>query len=157
MTAWQQPQGERRQGKAKLKACAIVQAFSLGAQELQLHSLGRQGKAMQSSRACASAQAFDLGAQEVQLQSWGSTAEDLFVIGELLARIDARIVVKLPITRAGTAVAAQLVALGTRVTLTGALTGFRPVLGTRITLTGALAGLRAVLGTRITLRNAFRG
>lgn len=55
----------------------------------------------------------------MQLQSWGTTAEDLFAVGEQLARIDARVVVKLPITRAGAAAAARLVAGGTRVTLTG--------------------------------------
>lgn len=64
-------------------------------------------------------QAFDLGLQEVQLQTWGSTLDTLITTGQSLSRIDPRIVVKVPITRLGTAAAAQLIRVGVRVTLTG--------------------------------------
>ncbi|MEM8805339.1 MAG: transaldolase family protein [Cyanobacteria bacterium P01_G01_bin.38] len=62
--------------------------------------------------------AFELGAREVQLQAWGSTVEALVSIGEQLAALDTRVVVKVPITRLGTTAAAQLTQLGVRVTLT---------------------------------------
>ncbi|MEO1400923.1 MAG: transaldolase family protein [Cyanobacteria bacterium J06635_1] len=62
--------------------------------------------------------AFALGAQEVQLQTWGDTIAALVSTGEQLAALDARVVVKVPITRLGTTAAAQLAKLGVRVTLT---------------------------------------
>lgn len=65
------------------------------------------------------ARAFDLGAAELQLQTWGGTADALAAAGLELAAIDARVVVKVPITRAGVTAGVRLVAEGARVTLTG--------------------------------------
>ncbi|MGB3494873.1 MAG: transaldolase family protein [Elainellaceae cyanobacterium] len=62
--------------------------------------------------------AFQLGAQEVQMQTWGATEDDLVITGQHLAAIDNRIVVKVPITRTGTAAAARLAAQGIRITMT---------------------------------------
>ena len=62
--------------------------------------------------------AFDLGAKEMQLQTWGDTVEELVRIGQQLAAIDPRVVVKAPITRLGTTATSQLIAAGARVTLT---------------------------------------
>lgn len=64
-------------------------------------------------------QAFNLGAQEVQLQTWGTSVEASEKIGNRLAAIDDRVVVKIPVTQVGTAAAARLLAQGIRVTLTG--------------------------------------
>lgn len=64
-------------------------------------------------------QAFELGAKEVQLQTWGATANSLLKTGKILAAIDERVVVKVPITKSGTEAASQLIAQGIRVTLTG--------------------------------------
>ncbi|MBD2777265.1 transaldolase family protein [Iningainema tapete] len=63
--------------------------------------------------------AFSLKAQEVQLQTWGTTVDSLVTTGKLLAAIDQRIVVKVPITKMGTEAAARLIAEGMRITLTG--------------------------------------
>ncbi|MEM8611792.1 MAG: transaldolase family protein [Cyanobacteria bacterium P01_H01_bin.105] len=62
--------------------------------------------------------AFELGAQEVQLQTWGNTQTSLIKTGHALAKIDRRVVVKVPITQLGTAAAAILVTDGIRVTMT---------------------------------------
>lgn len=64
-------------------------------------------------------QARSLGFQEVQLQAWGSTAAALRQTGQALAAIHPQVVVKVPITQAGTEAAAALIAAGVRVTLTG--------------------------------------
>ncbi len=64
-------------------------------------------------------QAFTLGAQEVQLQAWGTTVEALVQTGQQLAAIDERVIVKVPVTQVGTQAAAQLMASGARITLTG--------------------------------------
>lgn len=63
--------------------------------------------------------AFALKAQELQLQTWGTTVDSLVKTGLLLAAIDERIVVKVPITKIGTEAAARLIAEGIRITLTG--------------------------------------
>lgn len=63
--------------------------------------------------------ALGMGSQEVQLQTWGVTVETLVDTGKALAAIDDRVVVKVPITRLGADAAAQLIAAGVRVTLTG--------------------------------------
>ncbi len=65
------------------------------------------------------ARAFSLGAQEVQLQAWGGTVERYLQTGEALAALDPRVVVKIPITKAGTTAATKLIGKGIRVTLTG--------------------------------------
>lgn len=65
-----------------------------------------------------SRRALDLDAREVHLQAWGDSAEALFQTGERLAALDERIVVKLPVTQAGTTAAAALVRQGIPVTLT---------------------------------------
>src|SRR5919199_5828369 len=62
-------------------------------------------------------QAFNLGAKEVQLQTWGTSVDALEKTGQLLAAIDDRIVVKVPITQVGTQAASQLIAQGIRITL----------------------------------------
>ncbi len=64
-------------------------------------------------------QAFALKASEVQLQTWGTTVDSLVETGKLLAAIDQRVVVKVPITKIGTEAASSLIAEGIRVTLTG--------------------------------------
>jgi transaldolase len=64
-------------------------------------------------------QAFNLGAKEVQLQTWGTSVDALVKTGELLAAIDNKVVVKVPITKVGTEAASQLIAQGIRITLTG--------------------------------------
>jgi transaldolase len=62
--------------------------------------------------------AFELGAGEIQVQAWGETAEALYRCGSQLATQDRRVVVKLPITRAGCAAGRQLIQAGKRVTMT---------------------------------------
>src|SRR4028118_301496 len=62
-------------------------------------------------------QAFELGCKEVQLQTWGNTVDVLVNTGKLLAAIDDRIVVKVPITQLGTQAASQLIAEGIKSTL----------------------------------------
>jgi transaldolase len=64
-------------------------------------------------------QAFALDAKEIQIQTWGATVDSLVNTGKLLATIDKRIVVKVPITTTGTEAAAKLIAEGIRITLTG--------------------------------------
>ncbi|MDF5728597.1 MAG: transaldolase family protein [Rhizonema sp. PD38] len=63
-------------------------------------------------------QAFALKAKEIQLQTWGTTVDSLVKTGKLLAAIDERIVVKVPITKIGTEAASLLIAEGIRITLT---------------------------------------
>ena len=63
--------------------------------------------------------AFALGAQEIHLQTWGTQTSALLYTGQQLAEIDDRVVVKVPITQVGCTAAAQLMAAGIRVTLTG--------------------------------------
>lgn len=63
--------------------------------------------------------AFHLGAKEVQLQTWGTSVDTLVKTGELLAGIDDRVVVKVPITQVGTQAASRLIAQGIPITLTG--------------------------------------
>lgn len=63
--------------------------------------------------------ALGLNFQEIQLQTWGTTVEQLVDRGRRLGAIDPRVVIKVPITHMGTLAAAQLVAAGERVTLTG--------------------------------------
>ncbi|GAX41001.1 transaldolase [Tolypothrix sp. NIES-4075] len=64
-------------------------------------------------------QAFALNAKEVQLQTWGTTVDSLVKTGKLLAAINERIVVKVPITKMGTEAASKLIAEKIRITLTG--------------------------------------
>ena len=54
----------------------------------------------------------------MQLQTWGNTVDVLVNTGKLLAAIDDRIVVKVPITQVGTQAASQLSAEGIKITLT---------------------------------------
>jgi transaldolase len=63
--------------------------------------------------------AFDLGANEIHLQAWGSKMEQMLKIARELARIDQRVMVKVPITPAGILCARNLIAEGSNVTLTG--------------------------------------
>ncbi|HEY9599789.1 MAG TPA: transaldolase family protein, partial [Cyanophyceae cyanobacterium] len=64
-------------------------------------------------------EALYLGVQEIQLQTWGTSVDALVNTGKLLAEIDDRVVVKVPITNVGTEAASALIAQGIRVTLTG--------------------------------------
>jgi transaldolase len=63
-------------------------------------------------------EAIKLGAQEVHLQAWGNSAANLHQIGQALASLNQRIVVKLPATQIGTTAAAALIREGIPVTLT---------------------------------------
>lgn len=65
-----------------------------------------------------SAEAFDRGATEFHAQAWGATAGAMADTGRALAALDARVVVKVPVTRAGVEAAARLVHEGVRVTMT---------------------------------------
>jgi transaldolase len=62
------------------------------------------------------------GVQEVQLQAWGGTVDRYVQMGHRLSDIDPRVVVKIPITKVGTAAAMKLIGAGVRVTLTGVYT-----------------------------------
>lgn len=62
--------------------------------------------------------ALSLGVQEVQLQTWGDSTQTLVTTGRALAKIDQRVVVKVPITQLGTEAATVLIAENIRVTLT---------------------------------------
>jgi transaldolase len=63
--------------------------------------------------------AIELGAKEVHLQCWGGDTDALLRRGRALAAIDpGRVVVKVPVTRAGTRVARDLSGEGIPVTLT---------------------------------------
>ncbi len=64
-------------------------------------------------------QAFAHSIQEIQLQTWGVTKTQQIDTGFALAAIDSRVVIKVPVTRLGTEVAACLIKEGIRVTLTG--------------------------------------
>jgi transaldolase len=63
-------------------------------------------------------QAFALDAQEIHLQAWGNTPEALIKQGMALGKLDKRVVVKLPVTQAGTTAAHTLIAQQIPVTLT---------------------------------------
>jgi len=62
--------------------------------------------------------AFDLGANEIHLQAWGFEMEQMLKIARELARIDQRVMVKVPITPAGILCARKLIAEGSNVTMT---------------------------------------
>lgn len=62
--------------------------------------------------------ALSLGAQEVHLQAWGADVEMLAWVGRQLAKIDRRVLVKLPATLEGTTVARSLIRDDIPVTLT---------------------------------------
>jgi transaldolase len=64
-------------------------------------------------------QAFTHGIHEIQLQTWGATKAQQIDTAFALAAIDSRVVIKVPVTRIGTEVAACLINEGIRVTLTG--------------------------------------
>jgi len=60
-----------------------------------------------------------LGVEEIMFQAWGATTEAMVDQGLRLASIEpARVTVKVPVTAAGTAAAAELVQRGVRVCLT---------------------------------------
>jgi transaldolase len=63
-------------------------------------------------------QAFELGVNEIHLQTWGTSVEELVNTGMILAAIEPRVVVKVPITSMGTEAAARLMEKDIRVTLT---------------------------------------
>jgi len=64
-------------------------------------------------------EALDWGMQEIHLQAWGGDAEALTTCGDRLAALaPGRVLVKLPITRAGAEAARHLIATGVPVTFT---------------------------------------
>lgn len=64
-------------------------------------------------------EALDWGMQEIHLQAWGGDAENLAACGDRLAALaPGRVLVKLPITRAGAEAARRLIATGVPVTFT---------------------------------------
>jgi transaldolase len=62
--------------------------------------------------------AFKLGANEIHLQVWGDDPEEMLEIGQQLAAIDPRVMVKVPIDITGILLANQLIQEGASVTLT---------------------------------------
>jgi transaldolase len=74
-------------------------------------------------------QAFTLGCQEIQLQTWGSTVEQMVNIGQQLAALDSRVVVKVPITQLGTTAAKQLIAQEVPTTLTAVYAPHQVLIG----------------------------
>ncbi|MCX5497809.1 hypothetical protein OSH11_24130 [Kaistia dalseonensis] len=65
---------------------------------------------------------FAFGVAEMQAQSWGRSTETLLRHGRLIAGIDPRMTVKVPITRDGIVAASMLKQEGIRVTLTAVYT-----------------------------------
>jgi len=62
--------------------------------------------------------AFEADVAEFQAQTWGRSSEALIANGRILAALDPRMVVKVPITREGAIAAATLKAEGVRITMT---------------------------------------
>eukprot|EP00961_Rhodomonas_salina_P257229 3476346-Rhodomonas_salina.3 len=63
--------------------------------------------------------AFALGAREFMCQAWGKSALQMIDIGEQLASIDPRVVVKVPLTGPGVQAASVLARKGVRICCTG--------------------------------------
>jgi transaldolase len=74
-------------------------------------------------------QALVLGCQEVHLQTWGSTVDEMVKIGQQLAALDHRIVVKVPITQIGTTAARHLIAQEVPITLTAVYAPHQVLIG----------------------------
>jgi transaldolase len=66
--------------------------------------------------------AFEADVAEFQAQTWGRTSEALIANGRIIAALDPRMVVKVPITREGAIAAATLKAEGARITMTAVYT-----------------------------------
>jgi len=66
--------------------------------------------------------AFEADVAEFQAQTWGRSSENLISNGRILAALDPRMVVKVPITREGAIAAATLKAEGVRITMTAVYT-----------------------------------
>jgi transaldolase len=95
--------------------------------------LQRAGQACtEANVADLAARAFALGAAEVQIQTWGGGAAAMAERGRRLAAIDPRVVVKVPVTRAGAEAAAALTAEGVRVTLTAVYAAHQALTGAGI-------------------------
>ena len=62
--------------------------------------------------------AFEADVSEFQAQTWGRSSEALIDNGRVIAALDPRMVVKVPITREGAIAAATLKAEGVRITMT---------------------------------------
>jgi len=65
-----------------------------------------------------SASAFALGAEEFMCQAWGETVAELVGVGSDLAKLDPRVVVKLPLTQEGITAASILTRRGARICMT---------------------------------------
>lgn len=76
--------------------------------------------------------AFELGAREFMLQAWGGSAENLLNSGLALSRGDERIVIKIPVTLAGTTAAAGLVERGVRVCATACYASHQALVATGV-------------------------
>lgn len=60
--------------------------------------------------------AFNLGADEIHIQMWSSKFNSMLKVGRELARIDQRVMIKVPINLAGILCARQLIAEGANTT-----------------------------------------
>lgn len=72
------------------------------------------------------------GAREVYLQAWGQQVEDLLQCAHSLARLDERVVVKLPATQEGLSVASRLAVEGVRTCITAVYTPFQALLASAV-------------------------
>lgn len=66
--------------------------------------------------------AFEADVAEFQAQTWGRSSDALIANGRVIAAMDPRMVVKVPITREGAIAAATLKAEGVRITMTAVYT-----------------------------------
>jgi transaldolase len=72
--------------------------------------------------------AFSFEIEELHVQTWGVTAEAMLARGREIAALDPRIVIKVPVTREGAAIAQALSAAGTPVTLTALYAPFQALI-----------------------------
>lgn len=92
--------------------------------------LQRAGQACTEANLAALAErVFAFGVAEVQMQTWGETATAMVERGRRLAAIDPRVVVKVPVTRAGAEATALLARDGVRVTLTAVYAAHQALTG----------------------------
>jgi transaldolase len=77
-------------------------------------------------------QVFALGAREMHVQTYADDAEGIVREGRELARLDPRIVVKIPATPSGFKAASQLSGMGLRVTLTAVYTVQQAILANAV-------------------------
>lgn len=78
---------------------------------------------------CSSSQAFDLGYQEIMLQTWGRDYSEIVEVGQDIASIDSRVVIKIPATVDGVKAAAKLKGDKAKVALTAVYASHQAVTG----------------------------